>query len=254
MVEYSSPMTITPVSKSGDASGAAPAAIPAAPPRILSTREGYDLWAEIYDGEENPLIALEEPEVRKHLGNVRGLSVADVGCGTGRHTVRLASEGAQVTAFDFSEGMLARAREKAPSKVTFVAHDITKPLPLGERSMDRVISGLVVDHIPTARLAALFGELGRVCKKDGAIVISVMHPAMMLRGVQARFFDPKTGADTRPESSPNVVSDYVMAAATAGLRFVHLSEHAVHAELAARVPRAEKYLGWPVLFMMKLAP
>src|SRR5258707_20246 len=27
---------------------------------IVSTRDGYDRWAEIYDGEGNPLIALEE--------------------------------------------------------------------------------------------------------------------------------------------------------------------------------------------------
>ncbi|WP_394823335.1 class I SAM-dependent methyltransferase [Pendulispora albinea] len=225
-----------------------------ATPRIVSTQEGYDLWSEIYDTEENPLISLEEPEVRRHLGDVRGLSIADVGCGTGRHAVRLAGEGAKVTAFDFSQGMIARAKAKAPPGADFVVHDITTALPLADGSVDRAISCLVVDHVPTSRLAPLFRELGRICKKDGFIVVSVMHPAMMLRGVQARFFDPKTGVDTRPESSPNVISDYVMAAAAAGLRFLHVSEHAVHAELAARVPRAEKYLGWPVLFMMKLAP
>jgi len=228
---------------------------PGATPRILPTREGYDLWSEIYDDEPNPLISLEEPEVAKHLGDVRGLSVADVGCGTGRHALRLSREGARVTALDFSEGMLRRAKEKAPAgDVTFVVHDIAKPLPLADRSMDRVVNGLVLDHVPASRLAPLFRELGRVCKRDGFIVVSVMHPAMMLRGVQARFFDRATGVDTRPESSPNVISDYIMAASAAELRFVHVSEHAVHAELAARVPRAEKYLGWPVLFMMKLAP
>src|SRR5579862_4366785 len=51
---------------------------------ILSTRDGYDRWAEIYDGEGNPLVAMEEPWVDKLLGDVRGLAVADIGCGTGR--------------------------------------------------------------------------------------------------------------------------------------------------------------------------
>jgi len=32
----------------------------------------------------------------------------------------------------------------------------------------------------------------------------------------------------------------------------HLSEYAVDHELAARCPRAEKYLGWPLLLMMRL--
>ena len=34
-------------------------------PLILSTREGYDRWAEIYDVEQNPLISLEEPADRQ---------------------------------------------------------------------------------------------------------------------------------------------------------------------------------------------
>src|SRR5262245_9621936 len=28
-------------------------------PQVVPTREGYDLWAQIYDDEDNPLIALE---------------------------------------------------------------------------------------------------------------------------------------------------------------------------------------------------
>jgi len=40
-------------------------------------------------------------------------STADIGCGTGRHAIRLAAAaGAKVTALDFSEGMLERARAK----------------------------------------------------------------------------------------------------------------------------------------------
>jgi malonyl-CoA O-methyltransferase len=60
--------------------------------------------------------------------------------------------------------------------------------------------------------------------------------------------------EVRPESSPNQVSDYVMAALQAGLRITAISEHAVGAELAAKVPRASKYMGWPMLLMMRLEP
>jgi malonyl-CoA O-methyltransferase len=79
-----------------------------------------------------------------------------------------------------------------------------------------------------------------------------MHPAMMLRGVQARFTDPASGRETRPASQPNQISDYVMAALHAGLTIDHFSEHSVDPDLAQRVPRAEKYLGWPILLMMRL--
>ena len=53
---------------------------------VLPTKEGYDRWSEIYEEDGNPLILLEEPHVERLLGNVTGLSILDVGCGTGRHS------------------------------------------------------------------------------------------------------------------------------------------------------------------------
>jgi hypothetical protein len=37
-------------------------------------------------------------------------------------------------------------------------------------------------------------------------------------------------------------------------RFEHLSEHAVDSNLATSSPRATKYLGWPLLLLMRLKP
>jgi malonyl-CoA O-methyltransferase len=219
----------------------------------LPTREGYDRWAELYDTDGNPLIALEEPEVDRLVGDPTGLSLLDVGCGTGRHALRLAAAGAKVTAIDFSEVMMRKARDKpGADRVTFLAHDITGPLPFAAGAFDRVVCGLVVDHI--ADLAGLFGEMRRVCAAGGRVVVSVMHPAMMLKGTQARFHDPATGREVRPASVANQVSDYVRGALAAGLRIDHISEHAVDAALADRFPRAVKYLGWPMLFLLGLRP
>lgn len=220
-------------------------------PTILSTREGYDLWAGIYDGEGNPLIALEEPVVDQLMGDVRGLRVADIGCGTGRHAVQLASRGASVTAVDFSDGMLAQARTKpGAERVKFIVHDITKRLPLEDAAYNRVLCALVLDHIHD--VSALFGELRRICAPDGRIVVSVMHPAMMLKGVQARFTDPQTGIETRPMSAPNQISDYINAVMTCGLTLDHFSEHAVDDALAAKMQRAVKHMGWPLLLAMRM--
>jgi malonyl-CoA O-methyltransferase len=220
---------------------------------VLPTRDGYDRWAEIYDGDNNPLVALEEPWVDQLLGDVRGLIVADIGCGTGRHAIRMAAAGATVHAVDFSEGMLARARAKSQDRnITFHVHDLARPLPFPNAMFDRVLCGLVLDHI--ADLDGLFQEMHRICRPSGFAVISVMHPAMMLRGVQARFTDPGTGRETRPASVPNQLSDYVMAAVRAGFALDHLSEQAVDEALASRLERARKYLGWPMLFLMKLSP
>ena len=222
-------------------------------PVIVPTRDGYDRWAPIYDAEDNPLIQLEEAHVRRLLGDVAALEVADIGCGTGRHARPLALAGARVTAVDFSEEMLRRARTKPGAEtIRFVRHDLQEALPFPDGSFDRVVCCLVVEHI--ANLTDFFRELRRICRPAGFVVVSGLHPAMLLRGIQARFTDPATGRETRPLGYPHQMSDYVMAALRAGLDFDHLSEHAVDEELAARSQRARKYLGWPLLFLMRLVP
>ncbi len=215
---------------------------------IVPVREGYDRWSELYDADGNPLVLLEEPHVARLLGNVRGLDVLDAGCGTGRHAIALADRGARVTAIDFSAGMLAKARAKSGAEsVTWREHDLSRPLPFADHSFDRVVCALVVDHVPDLR--AFFAELGRVSRDT--VVVSVMHPAMMLKGTQARFHDPATGEAVYPQSVAHQVCDYVMGATGAGLRILDMSEHAVDDELVARAPRAGKYAGWPMLLLFR---
>ena len=138
--------------------------------------------------------------------------------------------------------------------VRWVAHDVTRlPLPLPERCFDRVLCALVVDHI--AELPAFFAELGRLCRRDGRIVVTVMHPAMMLKGTQARFVDPGHGSrDPAREPRQRDRRLRQRRRQPAGLRILQVGEHDVDEELAERVPRARKYLGWPMLWWMELAP
>jgi len=224
---------------------------PSPPPLFLSTQEGYDRWSTIYDGEGNPLLPLEEPQVVRALGEVAALSLLDVGCGTGRHALRCATAGAQVTAVDFSSGMLEKAQGKPGAEaVRFVAHDLTQPLPFAAAQFDRALCCLVLDHIPQP--VTLLREIQRVLRPGGFLIVSVMHPALMLRGVQARFTQPDSGQKVHPQSYPHRSSDYVMAAIEAGFRIVEMSEHDVTPALAEREPRAERYLGWPMLLLFKL--
>ncbi|HWL95134.1 MAG TPA: class I SAM-dependent methyltransferase [Phycisphaerae bacterium] len=225
--------------------------ISTAAPEIVSTREGYDRWAEFYDGDDNPLVRLEEPVMAALLGDVSRLRVLDVGCGTGRWSARLASSGASVTAFDFSAGMLARARMKSPG-VSFLVQDVRFDFPFRDHTFDRVACCLVLDHV--ANLEKLFREMGRVCRSDGFVAISVMHPAMMLKGTQARFRDPVTGQETRPRSESHEISDYVNAIQRSGLVLESMREYRADEALAEGCPRALKYLNWPMLLTIKLRP
>ncbi len=224
------------------------------PPRpMVPTREGYDRWATVYDDDANPLTILESEVLGPKLRNVAGLRVADIGCGTGRHAIELTRRGAKVTALDFSEGMLEKAKAKPGAEnVNFVVCDFARPLPLKDRAFDIVLNCLVLDHI--ADVGLLFREFARVCAHDGVIHITIMHPALLLRGSQAAFTDPDTDTKTLVESVPNQISDYINAAAQAGLAIRSASEHAGTDELAKVASRAEKYVGWPLLLVLELAP
>lgn len=220
-------------------------------PRVLPTREGYDRWAATYDTMGNWLLELEEPEVDRALGHTSGLDILDVGAGTGRHAIRIAETGARVTAVDFSEEMLANARRKpGADHVRWLVHDVARPLPFEAGSFDRVLSALVLEHIPVDELASFFRDLGRVARDDALIVVTAMHPAMFLRGVSANFRD-ETG-EVRPRSYVATLSDYVIGAIRAGLIIVSLAEHSVDEALAGRNERSRKWLGWPALFVMTL--
>jgi malonyl-CoA O-methyltransferase len=207
----------------------------------------------VYDHDRNPLPALEEPHMHALLGPVRGLKVLDLGCGTGRHALWLAEQGAQVTGVDFSAGMLGQAAQKPGADgVQFVVHDLHQPLPFAAGTFDRVASGLVLEHLHD--LGHFFGEARRVLKPDGWAVLSAMHPAMFLRGTQARFTDPATGEVIRPASLPHQISDFLMAALAGGFRLEHIAEYAPTIDFAVHYPRAEKYVGWPMLLMLRLWP
>ena len=221
-------------------------------PKVLPTREGYDRWAETYDTMGNWLLDLEEPEVDRALGDAAELDVLDVGAGTGRHAIRLAAAGARVTALDFSDAMLAKAGAKpGAERVRWITHDADAgALPFPDRSFDRVLSALVLEHIPLDRLPPFFSELGRVTRPDGRIVVTAMHPAMFLKGISANFHDDD--GEIRPRSYVATLSDYVMGALDAGLGVIALSEHSVDETIAAKHERSRKLLGWPALFVMTL--
>jgi hypothetical protein len=49
------------------------------------------------------------------------------------------------------------------------------------------------------------------------------------------------------------ISDFVMAAKQTGLVFDEMVERAMTAEIAATLPRARRYVNWPMLLAMRLS-
>jgi malonyl-CoA O-methyltransferase len=56
----------------------------------------------------------------------------------------------------------------------------------------------------------------------------------------------------QPGSVKHQLSDFVMSAVRAGFHLENMAEYAPDAAFAARYPRAEKYIAWPMLVILKL--
>jgi ubiquinone/menaquinone biosynthesis C-methylase UbiE len=218
---------------------------------IVPTREGYERWAEVYDSDGNPLVALEERHLPLMFPEVDGLLVADVGCGTGRQTLQLAARGARVVALDFSQAMVARAQARGKiAQVYFVLADAVASIPLKSGVLDGAVCSLVLEHV--GDLTAMLRQLRRVCKSNGFVLISDIHPKLASAGAAANFEDPRTGQKVFPRGYRHEISDYVRAANDAGFRIDAMTEASVDEKFVDEIPRATKYVGWPMLLLFGL--
>lgn len=101
--------------------------------------------------------------------NVR--SVLDLGCGTGRHTIFLASSGFDVTATDISEHGVAATRKKALEKgleIETFCHDMRK-IPFEDSTFDAVLCVWTSGHGLFADMVTHKNEMVRVTKPGGFI-------------------------------------------------------------------------------------
>lgn len=117
-----------------------------------------------------------------------GMRVLDAGCGTGNfeHFIHQKRPPAvTIEGVDFSPKMLQRARSKCRSlsNVSFCQGDLTAPLPYPDASFDRILSINVLYALPDPDFT--FGELLRVLKPDGVIVVTSPAPEFAVSALVA---------------------------------------------------------------------
>lgn len=160
---------------------------------FLSTKEtdprrAYNLWAGGYDSQPgNLMLDLDEKLFSELIDPlpIKGATVADIGCGTGRHwTKLLAKRPARIAGFDVSEEMLRKLNEKFPDAETHqLAPDNFVEMP--DSSCNLVFSTLTIAHIQDTYSA--LSEWARVLADNGDLVITDYHPAVLEKGGQRTF-------------------------------------------------------------------
>lgn len=99
----------------------------------------------------------------------------DIACGTGRWTVRFAANPrvTSVTAFDQAPEMLERTRARlaAASHAATLVQGDAYALPFAVGAFDCCFSGFFLSHVPSERLADFFGEVRRVLRPGGALLL-----------------------------------------------------------------------------------
>ncbi|MBC8136360.1 MAG: class I SAM-dependent methyltransferase [Fibrella sp.] len=187
----------------------------------MSIQQAYTDWSATYDDDRNLTRDLDRIVTRKTLADHRYRSILELGCGTGKNTAFLAQVGQVVHALDFSEGMIARAKEKVASgNVTFAVADLTQRWHREDDTADLVVCNLVLEHVPN--LPFIFAEVARVLTPGGQFFLCELHPFRQYGGTKANF--QRGGEVTEIPAFIHHLSDFTDAAAEHGLMLKILKE------------------------------
>ena len=204
----------------------------------MNIQKAYNEWSASYDRDENLTRDLDQQVLREALASLHVQSILELGCGTGKNTSFLVQIGRHVQALDFSEGMIAKAREKVRAEnVKFSVADLTRKWPCEDESYQLIVCNLVLEHIED--LAFIFSEAFRVLQEKGRFLIHELHPFRQYQGKKARF--KRDGETTEIPAFVHHISDFTNAASQQGFTLVKLDE-LWHAADQNKPPRLFSFL------------
>jgi putative AdoMet-dependent methyltransferase len=145
----------------------------------------FDVWAETYDGDVEAERAFPFAGYGEALSTVvdfaapkPGMTVLDLGTGTGNLAQRFAALGCELWCTDFSAAMLERASRKLPGS-RMILHDLGEAWPPElERRFDRVISAYVFHHFTLSRKVQLIKDLalGHLTPGGRLVIADISFP------------------------------------------------------------------------------
>ena len=203
---------------------------------VLTPQQGYDRWAASYGENMNPVQVLEAEALTRLLPDLHGQTVLDLGCGKGRVSRFALERGAvSTTGVDISEAMLKAAATAVPMASARWIKAGVQRLPFEAAAFDVVVCALTMGHVKDLETA--LGEIARVLRPGGVLLLSDFHPYATLRGWQRAFTDAETGQAFAIENHPHLFEDYIRC----------FNTHAIVLE-ALEEPC---YEGFPVVFVLR---
>lgn len=148
----------------------------------MLSKQGFNLWADGYD--QSVQLSEERNEypfagykailnaIYQEIRMKPGSSVLDIGIGTGVLSAKLADHGHAITGIDFSESMLAHAKQRIPNG-QFLQWDIDKGVPSSIQGapFDAIISTYTLHHLSDSAKLELLKQVANYLKPDGVLYI-----------------------------------------------------------------------------------
>lgn len=138
----------------------------------------YDQWHQLrLDKEQDSALKKENfacwhQMILPRLGEIKGLRIAEIGCGRGNFAIFLAGCGAIVTAVDFSENAIQIAKERSDRLGVTVDWRVgdAQSTRLPADDFDLVISCECMEHVPEPR--QMMTELTRILRPGGRLLLT----------------------------------------------------------------------------------
>ena len=144
-----------------------------------TSKEWLDLYEKTSSSDEGDLNRqfIIDPALWTLIGNVKGLTILDAGCGNGYLSRKLAQRGAKVIGIDISKTFIkyCQTMEKAnPLGSQFFSVSLDDLQMIESGSIDLIVSNIVFIDVLLYKQA--FRELSRVLKDEGRFIWSNVHP------------------------------------------------------------------------------
>jgi 2-polyprenyl-3-methyl-5-hydroxy-6-metoxy-1,4-benzoquinol methylase len=137
-----------------------------------SVGTAYDTWHDEREAEDAQQVATAPWHLStlRHLPDVRGLRVLEIGCGRGVFARELAERGADLDAADFSEAAVSHAARRLEGLHARVLVADIQSIPFEDETFDVVISQETLEHVDDPQLG--LSELVRVTRHGGRLVVT----------------------------------------------------------------------------------